>query len=111
MSVPLTADRFHRGLVSSLLDLIMTDSVLSTPPTNTPANHSRRGFLTQSALAGAAAAVALSIAPPAMAAIGREPDPAFALIAKKQAADVAHGEAISAQDKAEAEQGAGANGF
>jgi hypothetical protein len=39
------------------------------------------------------------------------PDPAFALIAKKQAADVAHGEAISAQDKAEAEQGAGANGF
>jgi len=62
MSVPLTADRFHRGLVLSLLDLIMTDSVLSTPPTNTPANHSRRGFLTQSALAGAAAAVALSIA-------------------------------------------------
>ncbi len=59
--------------------MTQADSVLSTPPTNTSAIPSRRSFLAQSAMAGAAAAVALSIAP-AMAGIGTEADPIFAAI-------------------------------
>jgi hypothetical protein len=76
--------------------------VHSTPPTNTSAidaaqspgkPHSRRSVL------GAIAAGATAPVGPARATAAA--DPAFALIAEKRAADVAHGEAIDAQDEAE----------
>ena len=76
------------------------DSVHSTPPTNTskikPVDPTRRHLLTVAAagaVAGLIPAVLLATAPVS--------DPAFALIAEKRAADVAHGEAIDAQDQAE----------
>src|SRR5450631_4627879 len=94
------------------------DSVLSTPPTNTsaidhpimfpPRDPTRRRFLAVAAVASAvgsgtlAAAAAMDPSIPAAVTMPRpsRPDPAFALIAEKRAADIAHGEAIDAQDKA-----------
>jgi hypothetical protein len=93
------------------------DSVYITPPTNTsaidhpimfpPRDPTRRRFLAVAAVASiagagslAAAAMATSIAVPAVL-----PDPAFALIAEKRAADIAHGEAIDAQDEADGRYG------
>jgi hypothetical protein len=85
--------------------MTQADSVHSTPPTNTPISQNvvdptRRHLLTVAA-SGAFAAViptaALTAAPAA--------DPAFALIAEKLAADVAHCEAIDAQDEAERDHG------
>ena len=70
--------------------------VYSTPPTNTPVDPTRRHLLT----VAAGGAVAAAIPTAALAAV-TEPDPAFALIAEKLAADVAHCEAIDAQDEAE----------
>lgn len=64
-----------------------------------PVDPTRRRFITIAA-AGGIATLASTAAEPATAA-GTTPDPAFALIAEKRAADVAHGEAIDAQDKAE----------
>jgi len=89
------------------------DSVLSTPPTNTPVDTSRRRFLTIAAVASAvgsgtlAAAAAMDPSIPAAVTMPRpsRPDPAFALIAEKRAADIAHGEAIDAQDEAEGRYG------
>jgi hypothetical protein len=89
------------------------DRVLSTPPTNTsaidhpmmfpPRDPTRRRFLTVAAIGSfvgagslAAAAMAPSLAVPAVL-----PDPAFALIADKRAADIAHGEAIDAEEAEE----------
>jgi hypothetical protein len=73
--------------------------VYSTPPTNTSVTR-------RSVLATAAAATT------ALAATGASPmaatpavDPAFALIAEKRAADVAHCEAIDALDEAERDDG------
>jgi hypothetical protein len=95
------------------------DSVYSTPPTNTsaidrpmmfpPRDPTRRRFLAVAAVASAvsagtlAAATAMDPSVPAAVTISRRsmPDPAFALIAEKLAADVAHGVAIDAQDDAE----------
>jgi hypothetical protein len=71
------------------------DSVHSTPPTNTSARHSRRSILTTIA-AGSIATLAPGLAVPAGL-----PDPAFALIADKRTADVAHCEAIDAETEAE----------
>jgi hypothetical protein len=65
--------------------MTQADSVLSTPPTNTPVDTTRRRFL-------------------AVAAVG--PDPAFVLIADKLAGDIAHCEAIDAEAEAE-ERGIG----
>jgi hypothetical protein len=48
--------------------------------------------------------------PPPLAAMAVSADPAFALIAEKLAADVAHGEAIDAQDEAEDGHGIGSDG-
>jgi hypothetical protein len=89
------------------------DSVLSTPPTNTPVDTSRRRFLTIAAVASAvgsgtlAAAAAMDPSIPAAVTMPRpsRPDPAFALIAEKRAADIAHGEAIDAQDEASSRYG------
>ncbi|HEX7566421.1 MAG TPA: hypothetical protein VF396_24685 [Bradyrhizobium sp.] len=96
--------------------------VYSTPPTNTsaidhpmfpPRDPTRRRFLAVAAVASVvsagtlAAAAAMDPSVPAAVTIpnhGR-PDPAFALIAEKLAADVAHCEAIDGQDKADVEHG------
>jgi hypothetical protein len=72
--------------------------VLSTPrrtasKINSPRDPTRRHLLTVAAGGAVAAVVGI----PATAAV----DPAFALIAEKRAADVAHGEAIDVQDEAE----------
>jgi hypothetical protein len=78
--------------------------VLSTPPTNTPVDTTRRRFLAVSAGASIASVGALTVAAmPATAPDSRAcaADPAFALIAEKQAADVAHDETIDAQGEIE----------
>jgi hypothetical protein len=87
------------------------DRVHSTPPTNTSANNppepvdtTRRHFLSV-AVAGAAA---IATAAPATAGVA-EPDPAFALIAEKLAADKAHCKTIDAQDDAESAHGFGSD--
>ncbi len=79
--------------------MIQADSVLSTPPTNTPVDTARRRFLAVAAVGsfvGAGSLAAAAMAPP---------NAAFALIADKRAADIAHGEAIDAQDEAEDKYG------
>jgi hypothetical protein len=89
--------------------MTQADSVLSTPPPNTPVDTTRRRFLAVADVASVvsagtlAAAAAMDPSVPAAVTIPRHsrPDPAFALIADKRAADVAHCEAIDAQDEAE----------
>ena len=74
-----------------------------------PVDPTRRRFLAVAAVASVvsagtlAAAAAMAPSVPAAVAIPRHsrPDPAFALIADKRAADVAHGEAIDAEEQAE----------
>jgi hypothetical protein len=68
--------------------------VLSTPPTNTPTDTTRRRLLTIAAGGAVAAAIPTY-------ALGHAADRAFALIAEKLAADEAHCRAIDAQDEAE----------
>jgi hypothetical protein len=93
------------------------DSVLSTPLTNTPVDTTRRRFLAVAAVASAvsagtlAAAAAMDPSVPAAVTMPRHstPDPAFALIAEKLAADAAHGVAIDAQDEAEGADGSGSD--
>jgi hypothetical protein len=79
--------------------MAQADRVHSTPPTNTPIDTMRRRLLTLTAGGAVAAAI------PALAPAAADPDPAFALIAEKLAADVAHGEAIDEQDEAESVHG------
>jgi len=89
------------------------DRVLSTPPTNTsainPVDPTRRGFIALAAGASVASVGTLAVAAAMPAAVPYSAacavDPAFALIAAKQAADVAHGEAIDAQDEADVKHG------
>jgi len=89
--------------------MIKADSVYSTPPTNTSAiDPTRRRFLTVAAGSSIASIGALTVA--AMPATAPDSgacaaDPAFALIAEKLAADVAHCEAIDAQDEAGRDDG------
>jgi hypothetical protein len=110
--------------------MTQADSVLSTPPTNTsaidhpmmfpPRDPTRRRFLTIAAGAsavGAGSLAAAAMAPnvpqattstmssPCIAVPAVLSDPAFALIADKRAAHIAHGEAIDAQDEAEGRYG------
>ena len=74
-----------------------------------PIDPTRRRFLAVAAVASAigadtlAAAAAMDPSVPAAVTMPRaqQPDPAFALIADKRAADIAHGEAIDAQDEAD----------
>jgi len=89
------------------------DRVHSTPPTNTSAintvDPTRRGFITLAAGAsiisvGSLAAVAMPIAAAIPNTEAATTDPAFALIAEKLAADVAHCAAIDAQDEAESDE-------
>ncbi len=92
------------------------DSVLSTPPTNTPTDTTRRRFLAVAAVGsfvGAGSLAAAAIAPPNVPQAVTIPptpclavpavlsDPAFVLIADKRAADIAHGKAIDAEEEAE----------
>jgi hypothetical protein len=80
----------------------------------TSVDPTRRRFLTGAAVgsmigAGSLAAVAMASSDvPQAVTVPRhsKPDPAFALIADKRAADIAHGEAIDAQDAAD-ERGIG----
>jgi hypothetical protein len=89
------------------------DSVHSTPPTNTPVDTTRRRFLTVAAIGSIVGAGSLAVAAatpsdvPQAITVPRHstPDPAFALIAEKLAADVVHCEAIDAQDEADVEHG------
>jgi hypothetical protein len=91
--------------------------VLSTPPTNTsaidhpmmfpPRDPTRRRFLAVAAVGSVvgAGSVATAAMAPSLAVPAILPDPAFALIAEKRAADIAHGEAIDAQDDASSRHG------
>jgi hypothetical protein len=102
--------------------------VFSTPPTTAsaidhpmmfpPRDPTRRRFLAVAAVAsavGAGSLAAAAVAPnvpqattstmPSLAVPPVLPDPAFALIADKRAADIAHCEAIDAQDEAEGRYG------
>jgi hypothetical protein len=81
--------------------MIQADSVLSTPPTNTPVDTTRRRFLAVAAAAMASSDVPFAVTVPRHSKL----DPAFALIADKRAADIARGEAIDAQDEAEGRYG------
>jgi hypothetical protein len=88
--------------------MIEADRVLSTPPLNMPIDTNRRRFLTVAAgasLIGAGSLAAAAMAPSVPAAVIVPRDPAFALIADKRAAHIAHGEAIDAQDDAEGRYG------
>jgi hypothetical protein len=74
---------------------------------------SRRRFLTVAAagsIVGAGSLAAAAMAPPNVpqavtTPVPTKPDPAFALIADKRAAHIAHGEAIDAQDEADGRYG------
>jgi hypothetical protein len=94
------------------------DSVYITPPTNTsaidhptmfpPRDPTRRRFLAVTAIAsvvsvGTLFTGAMDPSVPAAVTTPRHsrPDPVFGLIADKRAADVAHGEAIDAEEEAE----------
>jgi len=97
--------------------------VYITPPTNTsaidhpmmfpPVDPSRRRFLAVAAVGsfvGAGSLAAAAMAPPNVpqavtTPVPSKPDPAFVLIADKRAADIAHGEAIDAQDEADGRYG------
>src|SRR5712671_281920 len=91
--------------------MTQADRVLSTPPTNTPVDTTRRRFLAVAAFASVAGAGSLAAAAMASSDVPKAvtvprvspalPDPAFALIADKRAADIAHGEAIDVQDEAD----------
>jgi hypothetical protein len=85
------------------------DSVYNTPPTNTPVHTTRRRFLTVAAVGSMIGAGSLAFAAAAPSGVPlavtvprhSRPDPTFALIADKRAADVAHGEAIDTEEEAE----------
>ena len=90
--------------------MTQADRVFSTPPTNT--SVTRRKILGTAAVAAAALAATGAVAaaiPTAAAEAGIAPDPAFVLIAEKLAADIAHCEAIDAQDEAETCPGIGSD--
>jgi hypothetical protein len=74
--------------------------VYSTPPTNTPVDPTRRHLLTVAAGGAVAAAI-----PTATLTAATAVDPAFALIAEKQAADVAHEKACDTLSDAEERYG------
>ena len=93
--------------------MAQADRVLSTPPVNTPVDTTRRRFLAVAAFASVAGAGSLATAMvpndvPQAVTLPRHcgPDPAFVLIADKLAGDIAHCEAIDAQDEAD-ERGIG----
>ena len=89
--------------------MTQADRVLSTPPTNTPVDTTRRRFLAVAAIGSMIGAGSLAFAAAAPNDVPQavttprhsRPDPAFALIAEKLAADIAHGEAIDVQDEAD----------
>jgi hypothetical protein len=76
--------------------MAQADSVLSTPPTNTPVDTTRRHLLTIAAAGAVAAAI-----PTAVLAATPTVDPIFAAIAGWQAAHAAHGRACDVLGEAE----------
>jgi hypothetical protein len=74
--------------------MTQADSVHSTPRADSPSKPSRRHML-----AGLAILPALPARAVAAAAAAAEPDPIFALIETKRAADTAHGDAIDVLDQ------------
>lgn len=85
------------------------DCVLSTPPTNTPIDTTRRRFITIAAgasIVSVGSLVAAAAPPNATPEVSSAAvDPIYALIAAKQAADIAHGNAIDVQDDADTRYG------
>ncbi len=98
--------------------MTQADRVYNTPPTNTsaidhpmmfpPRDPMRRRFLAVAAVAsavGAGTLAAAARAPDVPQAVtmpwSSRPDPAFVLIADKRAADIAHGQAIDAEEAKE----------
>jgi hypothetical protein len=71
------------------------DSVLNTPPTNTPVDQTRRRFLSQAAGGGV---LALAAFPPP-AAVAAPVDPVYGLIETHRAAHAAHILACDEQDR------------
>lgn len=81
--------------------MTQADRVHSTPPINAPIDTTRRRFLSQAAgIAAGGTVLALATIPPARAASAPASllEPAFDLIAKKRAADIAHVKAIEHTD-------------
>jgi hypothetical protein len=78
--------------------MTQADSVLSTPPTNTPADTTRRHFLLAVA-GGSAAMLAATLAEPA--ATASQLDPASGLIEAHRTARAAHLAAIDEQNRLE----------
>jgi hypothetical protein len=85
--------------------MTQADSVHSTPPTNTPADTTRRRFITIAAGASIVSVGSLAAAAAIPATANVTSDPAFALIAQKRGADIAHGDAIDVQDDADVRYG------
>jgi hypothetical protein len=84
--------------------MTQANRVHSTPPTNTPIDTTRRHFLAVAAGASVASVGTLAVAAMPTAAPDSPAcavDPAFAVIAEKQAADVAHEKACDALSDAE----------
>src|SRR5229473_686783 len=111
-----SAPALTRAKKDCVTQMTRADSVLSTPPTNTPTDTTRRRFLAVAAVGsfvGAGSLAAAAIAPPNVPQAVTIPpapclavpavlsDPAFVLIADKRAADIAHGKAIDAEEEAE----------
>jgi hypothetical protein len=94
--------------------MTQADSVLSTPPTNTPTDTTRRRFLTVAGVASvvsasslAAAAMATSEVPHAVIIPRHRRDPVFGLIEAHRKADAAHLAAIKELDRLEKIHGFG----
>jgi hypothetical protein len=89
--------------------MTQADSVLSTPPTNTPVDTTRRRFLAVAAVASAvsagtlAAATAMDPSVPAAVTISRHstPDPVFGLIEAHRKAGRDHEAALVEQNRLE----------
>ena len=80
--------------------MTQADSVLSTPPTNTPADTTRRHFLLAVA-GGSAAMLAVPLAEAAATAPASQLDPASGLIEAHRTARAAHLAAIDEQNRLE----------
>ena len=93
--------------------MTQADSVLSTPPINTPVDTTRRRFLSQAAVAAASGA-ALCVALPLPVSAGdaeRVPDPIYAAIELHRRTHVAHMESLALQSRLERKHGIGKCGW
>ena len=81
------------------LQMTRADSVLNTPPTNTPVDQTRRRFLSQAAGVAAGGGVLALAAFPPPAAVAAPVDPVYGLIETHRAAHAAHILACDEQDR------------